>query len=242
MQVYRVSVTTLEKFRRYMAETSSFDTEESLVEALEGKFEGNDKTKTGHAFHAIIEKPQAITRSSFKGEMYAVSEGIGFPEQAYNAAMEYRSQHPLMVNEIPVSKIYNAGKHQILVSGRVDAIEGVHVRDAKTKYRAPSDISDYTDSCQWKFYLDILGLKVFHYDVFEVKRFKELVPHSDGICYLEKVEIVPHDAITCLSYLTMNAELCYLTERFIEYIEYRNLFHLLKTVDNGKSEQVLTNM
>jgi hypothetical protein len=53
--MFRISVTTLEKFRRYMAGVSAFDTEESLIESIKGIFKGNDKTRFGNAYHELIE-------------------------------------------------------------------------------------------------------------------------------------------------------------------------------------------
>jgi len=230
--MYRISVTTLEKFRRYMADTSSYDTEAALIETLSGTFEGNDKTKTGSAFHKIIEDPSSATPVKKDNKLWLVSENIAFPSACAEKALSFRNQHPLLVYEIPVGKIYRTKKYEVKVTGRIDSIEGKHIRDAKTKYRAPSDLTDYTDSCQWMFYLDIIGLKVFHFDIFEVKRFKELKAAEDGICYLEGIDIVYHDPITCLAYLTMNEYLHYLVEQFMIYIEFRNLFHLLKLAEN----------
>jgi hypothetical protein len=230
---YRISVTTLEKFRRFTADTSSFDTEEALLETIAGTFTGNDKTRVGSAFHKIIEVPGStygIVKEDKKGNSnnYRVSEGIAFPLHVAAQATQYRCAHPLSIYEVPVRKVYELKKYSILISGRMDSLEGVQIRDAKTKFRAPTDLSDYTDSLQWMLYLDMLGLKVFHFDIFEVKRFKELVEEESGICYLEGIDMVAHDPITCYAYNAMHEYIMYMLERFMEYIEFRNLFHLLK--------------
>ena len=149
----RISVTTLEKFRRYMAETSSFDTEESLIESLKGLFKGNDKTKFGSACHKIVEGEYI----GHEGEVAVVidNEVFVFHKEQYTPYLDYRIAHPLMIHEMPVQKVYETAFGPIQVTGRIDGIEGCVVRDLKNRFRALSD-SDYTESCQWKFYLEML--------------------------------------------------------------------------------------
>ena len=53
--MYKLSVTTIEKFRRYVVGASEYDTEQALLEAIKGVFTGNDKTRTGSCYHKIIE-------------------------------------------------------------------------------------------------------------------------------------------------------------------------------------------
>lgn len=119
----RVSVTTLEKFRRYMNDESSFDTEESLIESLKGLFIGNDKTRFGSAYHKIIE-----------GDFYTSDEDVVivnseanhfvFSMEQSSPAIEFKASHPLMVHEMNVSKVYETVYFPIQVSGRIDGIEG----------------------------------------------------------------------------------------------------------------------
>ena len=53
-----VRVTTIESFRRYI-EQSEHDnyeiTEQSVIDNIVGEFQGNEYTRVGTAFHAIIE-------------------------------------------------------------------------------------------------------------------------------------------------------------------------------------------
>jgi hypothetical protein len=223
--MYRISVTTLEKFRRYMCEESSFDSEASLIESIKGLFTGNDKTKFGGAYHELIEG-----KYQYAGGLFKSGDFIFSKEQA-EPALYYREQHPLMVHEMTISKVYDTLYWPIQVGGRLDGIEGIEIRDIKTKFRAFS-VEEYLDSCQWKFYLDIQDLEVFWYDVFEVKGFDGLPNLSKQKFYSvydeKKIKIIPHPAIHCLRYEGMDHDLISLINSFLEYMHNRNLLTYLK--------------
>lgn len=219
--MYRISVTSLEKFRRYMNNVSDWDTEEALIETLKGLFTGNDKTKTGSAYHKIIEGDFSLVKES--GIVYA--DGFAFSMEQALPALNFRAEHMGMVHEIPVSKIYEVGDINIQVSGRLDGVEGIEIRDTKTKYKT-INFQEYMESCQWKFYLDMLQLDTFHYDVFEVKGFDSL-PGTTPI-FLPGVQFMPCESITCYSYSSMEADCHRLLNDFMQYIDNRNFYHLLK--------------
>ena len=216
---YRISVTTLEKFRRYMTETSSFDTEASLIESLKGIFLGNDKTKVGSAFHKLIEGDFKKVKGAF------IAEGIAFNRAQAKVAFDYKQRHDFMVHEISIRKIYHTAFFPIQVSARVDGAEGFNIHDTKTKFRSP-DVQEYIDSSQWKFYLDMLEADVFYYDLFEVKNFKELGPAPYRLH--KEVEFVPHDPLQCIRYNDMIPDIMQLLNNFLEYLHNRNFLHLLK--------------
>jgi hypothetical protein len=132
-----------------------------------------------------------------------------------------------MIHEVPVRRVYQVGEHSIQMSGRVDGMEGIQVHDAKTKFRA-IDWQEYMDSLQWRFYLDMLDLNTFFYDVFEVRGFDQLQPGA--ISYLPGVTILPAESLKCESYPDMYNDCLYWLRQFMEYIQHRNFFHLLKTV------------
>jgi hypothetical protein len=219
---YRVSVTTLEKFRRYMNEVSSFDTEESLLESIKGIFKGNDKTKTGSAFHKIIEGE--FTKE--KGRI--IADDVSFTMQQAKVALDYKKRHPLMVHEISVRKTYHSNFFPIQVSGRTDGTEGLNVHDAKTKYRSP-EVQEYLDSCQWKFYLDMLDANIFYYDLFEVQGFGYVQkPGSELLLLNKEVEFIPHDPLQCIRYENMVPDIMVILNGFLDYLHNRNIVHLLK--------------
>lgn len=223
---YRVSVTTIEKFRRYMTEASTFDTEESLLDSIKGFFLGNDKTKFGEAWGKIIEEGHKFKHVSGNLNGYLV-DGIFFSEELARPAVEFAAAHPKMIYEVPVAKEYEVNGMTILVSGRTDGIEGNITRDTKCKFRTP-DFQEYVDSYQWRFYLDMLNAKTFYYDVFEVQGFDSLVYDKKGIAWLHDINIIPYEPLYCSSYSEMHDDCKLLLRQFFEYIEEKNLYQFLK--------------
>lgn len=242
----KISVTTLEQFRRYMNEVSDGDTEASVIDRLKKKFKATEKTRIGSAWHKIIEEPGLATKTfKNKGKYWCMVEGIAFPQEEALKARAYRMKHKMIICELPISKTYKIGNDEIMVTGRIDGIEGVQVRDAKVKFFEP-DVNYFMDSCQGKFYMDILECKVCHYDVFEVMQpiTKEVMPKygstaddiiyrktggyklkkgDDGINYLNRFQIIVHEPITCSAYIGMQNELHQLLREFITWVEYKGL-------------------
>lgn len=240
--MYKVSVTTLEKFRRYMKEVSPFDTEEALIASIKGTFLGNDKTKFGGAYHKIIE-------GDFKKEgKMIIADSVSFHMEQAKPALKYRFEHPVVSNEIPVEKVYSiATYHDILVKGKVDIIEGLQVRDAKCKFKYV-DAREYTESCQWKLYLDMLEAGRFFYDVFEIKGFDGFTApgmfndydrfDSDDnpvMCIDGEAQVIAHDPIECIAYPGMLEEIQSIIVDFFDYVESRNLFEYLRTSEQTES-------
>lgn len=215
--MYRVSVSILEKFRRMVDNVSDFDTEAALIESITGKFVGNDKTRLGQAFHKIIELPHELNGS-------LTVEGITFtPEQA-QPAIDYRNAHPQMIHEVPTKKIYQTRHLELLVTGRADGIEGVQIRDAKTKFSYPG-WGEYYSSCQWKFYLDMFDAQSFWYDVFEIRGYQG----TDSSGRFEGL-IIPHDPFPCLRYDKLPDDVQNIAEDFAHFMTIRNYTHLLTKV------------
>ncbi|MEA5110404.1 hypothetical protein SDC9_37002 [bioreactor metagenome] len=217
--VYRVSVSVLEKFRRFREGLTQFDTEEALLDAITGKFIGNDKTRIGGAFHKIIEK---YNREFVSGELF--TDGIYFSQEQAQVAVNYKNEHPNMVPEVPIFKKYDAGDLIIQVSARADGVEGLCIRDAKTKFSPPSAI-EYINSFQWRFYLDMFQVPVFYYDLFEICNYTGIYNNR-----LPGVVIVPYEPLECLAYDRLAEDVHQLVRDFAEYIRIKNFTHLLKQV------------
>lgn len=217
---------------------SQWDTEAQLMETLEGKFTGNPKTQTGTGFHKMVEDPTGVKIERIGGQDWYIAEGVGFTRQHYNLAMNYRDKHPWMVHEVPIAKVYTIGNTKIVVSGRMDGGNGMKVHDLKTKY-STVDFEEYIDSYQWRFYEDILGTDVFQYDVFEVKGFPTDIPIS-GPLLLEDVTIIPHEPLVCYRYINLQQDCERLLSEFLEFIECRNLWHLLKDGEEYINDNFLT--
>lgn len=239
-QLYKVRVTTLEKFRRYMKEVvPTYDTEEELIKALKGEFEGNDKTRFGSAFHAIVEHPELLDDLGSPTIVQVDGLKVCVPYNVAKVAHDHARNHPQMICEVPITKVYQTEKYTVQVYGKTDGIEGVAMRDCKTKYRGVS-ATEYMDSYQWRYYLDMMGLDVFYYDVFEIRYFDGLKQDEYGVYHpvittgrdkqLRPLGIIQHEPITCTSYMNMHRDCVNLIDEFMQYIETRNFFHLLKSM------------
>lgn len=205
-----------------MEEVSSFDTEESLIQTLSGEFIGNDKTKFGTAYHSLIEGDYIFNKED---KSFKVGDFVFTSEQAY-PGRSYKAIHQSMVYEVVILKVYETNYGPIQVSGRVDGLEGLFIRDIKTKFRNVNP-QEYRDSLQWKFYLDMQELETFYYDVFEVKGFKEL-PVQAPYTIPESLLIIPHEPIECNAYEGMQARLITELNIFLSYIENRKFHNYLK--------------
>jgi len=206
-----------------MDEVSDFDTEESLLESIKGLFTGNDKTKFGNAYHKVLEGEASPGRG---GAYVTTEDGIFvFSPAVSGPAVQFKIDHPLMIHEIPLRKIYRTSYFNIQVSSRVDGVEGAAVWDHKCKFRNP-DWQEYIDSVQWKYYLDILELKTFYYNIFEIKGFDQLPAKQPYL--IKDVEVIHHEPLLCEAYQDMQEDMMCLLNRFLEYIHEKDLLKYLK--------------
>ncbi len=204
-----------------MVGVSARDTEAELIESIKGVFEGNDMTRVGGAYHKIIELEASIVEDGL------LADDILFTHEQAAPAIQFRGHHKNMIPEVPVTKVYETRRGPILASGRVDGLEGKQIRDTKCKFRPP-DYQEYIDSYQWRFYVDMLGLDTFYYDFFEFKGFDSL--QGDRPFLLPGVTIQGHEPLQCVRYRHMAEDCRSMLNDFLEYIDNRNLWPLLKTV------------
>lgn len=221
-----IRVTTLEKFRRYLTEASSYDTEQSVIDTLSGEFTGNEYTRIGTAFHKIVEEGDAVLdyNPDFHGYDIDVDGYIvKFTMEQARVALDYRDELPGAFHEIRRFKDYG----RAIVTGCSDVIDGIEIRDIKTKYSQPND-NDYIDSCQWRYYLDIFNADVFHFDLFIFEGYK-IDKHGYDVRGLELKRHTP--PITCYRYPNMEADNIALLNVFMDWAESRSLLHLLKSAE-----------
>lgn len=219
-----IRVTQLEAFRRFLAngDHSWYEiTEQSVIDSITGEFKGNCKTRIGTAFHSIVEDCAATTRNEM------VANGYIFDIDGYNVALNinhislalrYRNEHPDAFHEVRMAKDYG----RAIVSGCADMIDGLEIRDIKTKFSTPTD-ADYIDSAQWRFYLDIFGADTFHYDLFVFSGYKDTMEHDVRECTMMRYT----PAITCYRYPRMEADNLELVNAFMDWAESRNLTQYL---------------
>ena len=236
-----VRVTQIEAFRRYIEQSdyANFEiTEQSVIDSITQEFTGNEYTRIGTAFHSIVENgnPQCDKISSgvrkFLYYNKEVSEYVpegrvfnidGFPVTLDNTqcrvALDYRSEHPNAFHEIRMYGDYG----DAIVTGCADMIDGLEIRDIKTKYSEVRDM-DYINSCQWRFYLELFSADVFHFDLFCFDGYK-LDKHGYDVRGLPLKRRTP--AITCYRYDNMENDNRHLLSEFLAWVKARNLTEYL---------------
>lgn len=225
--MYKLSVTTIEKYRRYTRALTQRDNEHELLQSIKGIFEGNDMTQVGEAYHKIIEGEALVMDNGLQVELQRDGRATAIfftPEQA-EPALAFRDAHPTMIHEISIQKVYQTKYGPILVKGRLDGQEGLETEDKKCKF-GQVNFQDYLDSYQWRFYLDILGTDSFYYDIFEVRGFDGL--NGAQPYRLPGVTFHAHDRLQCFRYQYMGYDCLSLLNDFLDYVELRQLWQFLK--------------
>lgn len=237
-----VRVTQLEQFRRYMSGDYDYVTEQSVIDAVTKEFKGNPYTYIGTAFHRIVEEgtpkcevAEAGTRTfTYYGKLMeeAVPRGrffdvdgfkVGLDVSQIKVAINYREQYPDAFHEIRLYKDYG----RAFVTGCADMVDGVEIRDIKTKY-SPINDEDYIHSVQWRYYLELFGTDVFHFDLFVFYGYK-LNTHGCDVRGLPLTRYEP--AITCYRYDGMEQDNLNLLNQFMDWIELRGLTEYLLNRD-----------
>jgi hypothetical protein len=210
-------------------EVSEFETEESLMETLTGKFEGNEYTRIGTAFHKIVEcgdisEKRDISFSVGTPESVLKIDNfkVVFSQSQINIALAYKQSIKGCFHEIRANKVYDINGTKINVSGGADVVLGNQIRDIKTKYSPLKSISDYTDSIQWKLYCDIFELPEFYFDVFEFKGYDKEKHGYD----VSGLTLVKHDPIHCIEYSEMQKDIHVLLTEFLDFVKFRKIENL----------------
>lgn len=236
-----IRVTQIESFRRYI-EQSEYDcyeiTEQSVIDDITGTFQSNDCSRIGTAFHSIVETghptcvktPAGIRKFTLYGseKTEPIPEGRTFDIDGHpvtldtaqcHVALDYRAEHPAAFHEVREYKDYGPA----IVTGKADMIDGMEIRDIKTKFSAVRD-SDYTGSAQWKFYLDLFQADTFHFDLFVFQGYKKERHGSDvrGLPLLRR-----EPPITCRRYGRMTDDITRLLRDFLAWAELRDLTQYL---------------
>ncbi len=218
-----VRTTAIEAFRRYLAngENDYYEiTEQSVIDSVTGVFEGNTYTRIGTAFHSVVQYGEPSYADPQGGCMIDVDDhAVRFNEEQLKIALNYRDEHPNAYHEFRGYKDYG----RAIVTGCADMIDGTEIRDIKTKYSTPSD-SEYINSCQWRYYLDIFGADVFHFDLFVFHGYDK-DKHGYDVRPLELTRHTP--PITCYRYPEMHNDNLALLNQFMDWAEARGLTEYL---------------
>jgi len=220
-------VTVLEAFRGWMCaneEDEPWRTEENFLQSLKGILIPNAKMNFGSAGHLIIEKPHAN-----KTDTGYLIDGHALTLEQVKPLLQYVSEHPLMKREIPIAKRYSTRFFDLIVTGTVDCLEGCQLRDNKFIFSS-KDMSDYLDSLQWRFYLDMLNLNVFFYDFHRVHGFEKLEDCA-------KARIAETESMMVCAYEGMQGDIQGWLESFAEYVTAKQLTNYL-IIDTEKALKI----
>lgn len=153
----RVRVSNLESFRSWRDDEAYkngwVDTPET-VEDLVARIcdhAPSEPMLAGTAFHYALEHAEV-------GAEYSTLEAQGFSFLLPDAELEL----PL-IREVRAEKDYDG----LVVSGKLDCLEGRRVDDHKTTSRV--DLERYLVGYSWRYYLDIFGADTFRWNVFPIK-------------------------------------------------------------------------
>lgn len=236
-----IRVTQIEVFRKYIEQSDYANyeiTEQSVIDSITGEFKGNEYTRIGTAFHRIVEEGSPQCEKIPSGErtfLYygkeqkePVPSGRSFDVEGYKVLMDvpqcktalaYRNEYPDAFHEIRLYKDFG----NAMITGCADMIDGVEIRDIKTKYSSPTD-TDYTNSCQWRFYLQLFNADVFHFDLFVFEGYDK-DKHGYDVRGLPLKRYEP--SITCYRYDGMEQDNMNLLNSFLEWAEHRGLTKFL---------------
>lgn len=212
--IYTVRVTALENFRMFLwgqnEDNEAWINEPNTIATIQGIESYNVKAKYGTAGHCIIENAEKYrTNTGYQVDKFTFTDTQAAP------MIKFRRAHPLMSREIPLAKLYSTPRFDLIVTGTCDHLEGVQVRDTKFKFSS-FDVAEYMDSCQYKFYLHMLGLKLFYYDFFRVASFNDIQD-------CDKARISECESMPLTAYYGMQDDLQTILNEFADWIVFKGL-------------------
>ena len=236
-----VRVTQLESFRRFISGEYDYITEQSVIENIIQEFTGNEYTRIGSAFHKVVElgSIQAAERLGLATHEEAGERSFTYygkpkteptpqgwrigkgddtailDDEQVATAERYARKYPAAIHEVRTYKEYD----DVVVTGCADIINGLEIRDIKTKYNTIND-ADYINSAQWRFYMELFECQYFAFDLFAFDGYK-LEKHGDDVRGLPLKPIQP--PINCVWYNKLREDNKLLLKEFLQWVKCRNL-------------------
>jgi hypothetical protein len=114
------------------------------------------------------------------------------------------------------SKTYMVDGEPIIISGQVDAIDGLRIEDHKTTGRF--DPERYLAGCQWKLYLEIFGAQHFRWNVFEMQEVESTQESFGFDAPAPQFEIFAMHTLEQFRYPGMEKDCQELVSRFARFV------------------------
>jgi hypothetical protein len=236
--------TTIESFREWINSGDDDDkpwvTEDGVISNIKGIETQNIKASFGSCGHCMIENPDKYrvdidpqpftTIASAKDlmpydgpEYYYQVKDFSFSIDQAKPMIKFRQEHPLMIREVALSKLYSTPSFDLIVTGTCDHLEGNIMRDTKFKFSS-FDVQDFVDSFQWRNYLNSAEMDIFWYDFFRVKNFSVM---SD----MAKARISECESMMVKRYSGMEADINAIIVEFMEFVIFKGLTEHLVITD-----------
>lgn len=169
-----IRVTSLDQFMKYATEAfNGWYTIDKLIEYLTEPYTPKKEVDAGTLIHALIEfGPDKYNNGDGTFTLFDVSidSSLTLTKEVLQPILDYRSSLPTSyVHEASVAKWYTFGEWRVRLSGKIDGINGLRLKETKTKNKTPKR-DDYFDSMQWRAYLEMLpDAQGVDYNVFQIK-------------------------------------------------------------------------
>ena len=217
----RISVTTLEQFRRFCEyEYVALD---NLVASVQRKpVEPTWQMRCGSAWDQILAdtvrwpmatEPKRLISDDFEC-LPITLDGFAFTPQS---VWEARREVGPGIWQCRSSKVFETSLGACEVVGKADHLYGLVCTDVKAKF-SNADPSDHDADLQWRLYCLIFGSTSFRYILC---KFKE--PKDGGV--FELTELLPFNQ---WPYPRMEQDCLEWIERFFEWAAYRDLLRFLE--------------
>lgn len=207
----RVSVTTLEEFRLYLDPTIHWKPESELLATIKGEKVFTPKMRLGTSGHCALEnrEPDHVKDGWHKCYGFAWS-----PETVEAIRPHYPTGG---VSEIKGERTFRIKGQDVTLSGKGDHFYGTKQTEAKFTL-SPFNPEMYFASMQWRSYVLIYGAVSVEYVVFCCK-----LDEDTGEVTVSEVH-----PFALYPYPSLGQEVVDLLERFVDYVELRNLGRYLQ--------------
>ncbi|MGT3281723.1 hypothetical protein [Yersinia enterocolitica] len=148
----RISATNLEAFRRWKANPDAEIDE--IINYLLRITPQTEAMIAGSAFHKVLENASEGVLTTVQLDDFT----FDFTQMKGELALPEQREHKLTLES-------EVGGEKVTFVGVVDAIDNMTIYDHKLT--ASIDPENYTDSLQWRCYLDWFGMNRFTYNLFQ---------------------------------------------------------------------------
>ncbi len=212
----RISTTTLESFRLFMAPDQEWMAEQELIDTICGKFVPNHNILLGQAFGSVLEDPDRYrVNGGYRVTTRDREETFEFGDDVMIPALALIDRRGVF----EAKAVGRYGPHDVVA--KADHLLGAVLSEFKTTC-STFNFDKYAESCQWRFMSDIFQPQQITYRVFCLDE------APNGVISLRGIE-----SFNLFPYADLREDCEELVARFCEYVAAKGLVSLL----NKRQEQ-----